>query len=275
MDLEHLTKHQIVLLTLLVSFVTSIATGIVTVSLVNQAPPQVERTVNQIVERTVQTVTQPATPVAAISTAGTEKTVVVNSDDVASQSIAAVQKAVVRIVTAKDPDTLVARGIIVAADGTALTDRGALDLTGATSYQAILADGETVGLTIPKTQATSTGTLVVDIAVGTSTGFAPASIANPSKLALGESIITIGGTGADTVSEGVIASIPPASDTAHAGLIEASVSSATPGSVLIDLFGDVVGLTTGDSAVAGSDFYTIATAPSSAPAAPAPKPSSS
>ena len=30
MDIEHLTKHQIVLLTLLVSFVTSIATGIVT-----------------------------------------------------------------------------------------------------------------------------------------------------------------------------------------------------------------------------------------------------
>ena len=33
MDLEKLTKHQTVLLTLLVSFVTSIATGIVTVGL--------------------------------------------------------------------------------------------------------------------------------------------------------------------------------------------------------------------------------------------------
>src|ERR1700733_305193 len=150
MDLEHLTKHQIVLLTLLVSFVTSIATGIVTVSLVNQAPPEVERTINQIVERTVQTVAQPATPAAVATTATTEKTVVVNSDDLAAQSIASVQKAVVRIVDAKTPATLVARGVIVAADGTALTDRGALDLTGATTYQAILQDGEVMPVTFPK-----------------------------------------------------------------------------------------------------------------------------
>ena len=36
--MENLTKPQIILLTLLVSFVTSIATGIVTVALMNQAP---------------------------------------------------------------------------------------------------------------------------------------------------------------------------------------------------------------------------------------------
>lgn len=53
MDLEHLTKTQIVLLGLLISFVTSMATAIFTVALVNQAPPPITNTINRVVERIV------------------------------------------------------------------------------------------------------------------------------------------------------------------------------------------------------------------------------
>jgi len=56
MDLEQLNKSQIVLLTMLVSFVTSIATGIVTVSLIEEAPTDVTRVIQRVVERTVETV---------------------------------------------------------------------------------------------------------------------------------------------------------------------------------------------------------------------------
>ncbi len=56
MAVEDLNKNQIILLTLLVSFVTSIATGIVTVTLIDQAPAPVAQTINQIVERTIERV---------------------------------------------------------------------------------------------------------------------------------------------------------------------------------------------------------------------------
>lgn len=258
MDLEHLTKHQIVLLTLLVSFVTSIATGIVTVSLVNQAPPSVVRTINQIVEHTVERVV-PATQggagvAAAPAVTVTERTVVVKDDDLAAQSIAKVQKALVRIVS-KGGDMLITRGVIVSDSGVAYADRSALLNSGAKYFEAILADGKRYPATLrvaAKTQALA----VVDIAVGTSSGFAPAPLSDVSKVQLGQSVIRIGGTGSDSVGTGVVASLPDA----HLGLIESSVSSATPGSVLLTLFGEVVGISTGNSRQTSASFYSVPSA---------------
>jgi hypothetical protein len=257
MDLEHLTKHQIVLLTLLVSFMTSIATGIVTVSLMDQAPPGVTKTINQIVEHTVQTVVPAAQGAAAVTT--TVKTVVVKDDDLAAQSIGTVQKAIVHIV-GKGDDQLIARGVIVDAKGTAITDKGVLDASAFTSFEAILADGTRVPVTIPKGQSASSSIELLNVAVGTSTGFTAAPIADPSKLQLGQSVIRIGGTGTDIVGDGIIAALPvKGSDE-----VEASVTSGTPGSLIMTLFGEVIGLATTNSLNDGSTFYTLASLPSSA-----------
>lgn len=56
MDIKELDKRQMVLLTLLITFVVSIATGIVTVSLMNQAPKSVPYTVNNVIQRTIEKV---------------------------------------------------------------------------------------------------------------------------------------------------------------------------------------------------------------------------
>lgn len=257
MDLEQLTKHQIILLTLLVSFVTSIATGIVTVSLMDQAPTGVTRVINQIVEHTVETVAPPQTQGAAAITT-TEKTVVVKDDDLAAQSIGKVQKGIIRI-TAAGGKELIARGVIIDGKGTALTDRGALSASGATDFEAILYSGERVSVSVLK-QATSTPVAFLALAVGTSTGFSPVVLGDISKLQLGQSIIRIGGVGSDTVGSGVIASLPRGEGGAQDS-VEASVSAITPGSILMTIFGEVIGMTTGESSLTGSDFYSTINIP--------------
>src|SRR5882757_4343456 len=107
MEIENLNKSQIILLTLLVSFVTSIATGIVTVSLMDQAPPAIAQTVNRVVERTVEKV-MPAVQTAAI---GQTKTVVIKESDLIAQSIVQVRPSVVSIYSSDATGTRVFLGL--------------------------------------------------------------------------------------------------------------------------------------------------------------------
>jgi len=57
MNIEDLTKSQLLLLTVLVNFVTAIATAVLTVSLLAETPTTVTQTVNRIVDHTIETVT--------------------------------------------------------------------------------------------------------------------------------------------------------------------------------------------------------------------------
>ncbi|PIR45025.1 MAG: hypothetical protein COV10_01580 [Candidatus Vogelbacteria bacterium CG10_big_fil_rev_8_21_14_0_10_51_16] len=88
--MEDLTKSQLILLTLFVSFVTSIATGIVTVTLLEQAPVAVTQTVNRVVERTVERIVPGETKT-------TVREVVVTNDDLVAKIVAENKGAVVEI----------------------------------------------------------------------------------------------------------------------------------------------------------------------------------
>lgn len=62
MDIKDLNKTQLILLTLLITFVVSIATGIVTVTLMNQMPKSATQTINNVIQRTIEKVNTIQTP---------------------------------------------------------------------------------------------------------------------------------------------------------------------------------------------------------------------
>ena len=88
MNLEELTKSQLLLLTVFVNFVTSIAVGVLTVSLLDQAPQTVIQTVNRIVDHTVQTIAS-TTPIQRIIPSTQPNTVVIHDEDLLTAALAA------------------------------------------------------------------------------------------------------------------------------------------------------------------------------------------
>ena len=88
MNLEDLNKSQLLLLTVLVNFVTSIAVGVLTVSLLDQAPPTVTQTVNRIVDRTVEVIAS-TTPIQRIIPSAQPTTVVIRDEDLLTAALAA------------------------------------------------------------------------------------------------------------------------------------------------------------------------------------------
>lgn len=81
MDLKDLNKSQLILLAVLLSFITSIATGITTVTLMQQAPASVTVPVNRVIRQTVEKIQQ-------VEGKTTVQTVVVKEEDLVVDAIA-------------------------------------------------------------------------------------------------------------------------------------------------------------------------------------------
>ncbi|MES2930653.1 MAG: hypothetical protein V4665_02625 [Patescibacteria group bacterium] len=145
MDIKELNKTQLVWLTLLITFVVSIGTGIVTVSLMQQMPQSVPQTINNVIQRTIEKVSVPAAPETkpdSNTTKDEDNAVVLGSND-ALISIYPVTPQVLEQIPAgpalpakpEDPKAL-GQGVIVSDIGLVLVDSGILG--DATMYRVIL-----------------------------------------------------------------------------------------------------------------------------------------
>ena len=121
MDVKELNKSQLLMLAILISFITSIATGIVTVTLMQQAPSSVTTPMNRIVRQTVEKI------VPGEITNNTQ-TVVVKEEDLVVDAIAKNQKALFIVYGDSTDEAGVVtevnygKGIVVSTDGIIVVD---------------------------------------------------------------------------------------------------------------------------------------------------------
>lgn len=200
--MEDLTKQQMVLLTLLVSFVASIATSVSVVSLLNETPTTITQTVNRIVEKTIEKVVP--TQVAQMLPTPTpqpQKEIPPMSE---SDTIArAVEMNLSKIVLIREGDTLRGIGFVASGDALVVTDKNLLGESA--EYSATFPDEKTYKAKRIYADKDS------DIAIlelrdeknqiATSTPHA-SFLSNEPKL--GSSIIALGGKGGATVYQGIV-----------------------------------------------------------------------
>ncbi|MDD5032527.1 MAG: trypsin-like peptidase domain-containing protein [Candidatus Pacebacteria bacterium] len=237
--MQNLTHSQFILLVLLVSFVTSLATGIVTATLVNQAPSPITQTVGRVIEKTIQTVSP------SLGEAIPEKEVVnvITQEELIIKLVKNVSPAVVSVIATKDIPVIEeyfvnpfgndpffqqifpegygvpqyrqngteqkqvssGSGFFVSSDGTILTNKHVVS-DAAASYTVVTNDGKKYDAKIlARDPLQDVAILKVE-----GEGFPFVELGNSSSLEVGQTVVAIGNTLGEfqnTVSVGVVSGL--------------------------------------------------------------------
>lgn len=238
--MEDLNKTQLVLLCLLVSFVTSISTGIITFSLLEEAPQTVTQTINRVVERTVEKVVpqQSGPPLKEVTT------VVVKEEDLVVDAIKKSSQSLVRISdNVLGGGQVRAIGMVVSNKGVILTDKGSILENG--SYNATFFDGRSFSLRIVDGGSSNT----IFLQPNGDTGdykFFPAETANSDGIQLGQTVIALGGKESNSVAIGRIKALNEGNTGTTTKItnveIDVPLNDLIPGSLLLNLSGQIIGI---------------------------------
>jgi len=209
--MEELTKAQLILLALLVSFVTSIATGIVTVTLVDQAPPGVTQTINRVVERTVEKVV----PGQTASVVTKETTVVVKEENLIIAAVDKNSKNLVRIgISDKDgKQTLLGVGVIISSEGLVVTD--SLNLTESKNYFVKTSGNKIFNASVENnnfSEGLALLKIIQDEKSETLVKFTKPSFGDARNLKLGQTVIALGGLESNSVATGIVSKLNKATE---------------------------------------------------------------
>lgn len=255
--MNDLNAQQIVLLTLLVSFVTSIATGITTVSLLEQAPEPVTQTINRVVEKTVERVVE----VEGKNETRVEKvveTVVVSVDDLTVEAVSENSASIVRIYSKTgDLKQFSGIGVITSSDFEIITD--SVNINNGTEYVGVFPNEEEIALEILLNESNNIFAKLKITGEVIPKNTKVAGFGDSSKLQLGQSVIALTGKDSNTVSTGIITAlnIETLSETVEGQeepvetkilqSIDTSVDSSkiVVGSVLLNLNGEIIGFSSG------------------------------
>ncbi len=229
MNIEEMSKSQLILLTILVNFVTSVATGILTVSLLDHAPAVVTQTVEHVVDHTIETIAQ-AAPASIIQAPAP------SNQDLVTAALGADATRAVAIYAANTgtstPSIAVgtylpnARAIATATQ-TPLPQEALIVFPGGASAAASIAHS-------------GNGITIYGFADNTALPKAASlTLVSASNLKLGETAVAIGADG--SASTGILARV--GDDGVHTTLPDIGAGSAA-----VDLSGNLIGIAVGGTA---------------------------
>lgn len=251
--MEDLNKQQIVLLTLLVSFVTSLATGIITVSLMDQAPQGFTNTVSRVVERTVQVVSQPTATSTVTAT-------VVDTTPTLAQIVEKVGTAVIRI-REKSTGEITGLGFFLNSDGFFVTDKSVFKLPNSDGsihqFEAVLSNGAVLPVQI--VQAEVLGDIAYGVALSDKKVSAVTWASDKTSIKIGDSAYALSDK---TLENGIIKKVGTgATDPFTTTITSTSLLAGTP---LFLSSGEVIGLKT-KANLEDPSFYPIVVLRTTAP----------
>lgn len=247
-EIKDLNKTQLILLAILLSFITSIATGIVTVTLMQQAPTAIIQPINRVVQQTIEKVVPNYIP-------GKTQTVVVREDDIVVTIVEKTQAAYLPLLLKKDSETptthvfSVGKGLFIG-DSAPLDPAGTYIVKEGELFLDVKVSGVSpLGFALLKTTASDAPTKNLPTAL----------FAANNDIKVGETAITIT---EESVQKGFVQSIQKGSATVPYDLIKLSTMPSTDmiGGVVVDLDGNIVGLVVpkidGGAVIIGVDAVT-------------------
>lgn len=233
MDIKDLNKPQLILLAVLLSFITSIATGITTVTLMQQAPASFTVPVNRVIQQTVEKIQQ-------VEGKTTVQTVIVKEEDLVVDAIAK-NKSAVFTITKEGQDTNgnaaevpAGFGFVVSTDGVVVVDASLVPdkevyyvKNDSGKFKADFVSTDKGGFSFLKIGVPVNGT---DKPV-----FTVPTFGSLDKMKIGQKIIVLGSSVSSFMFDGN-------KD------IKMTVTKSNAGGLVLDLDGDVIGIAlSGDS----------------------------
>jgi len=245
MDIKDLDKPQLILLAILLSFVTSIATGITTVTLMQQAPASFTVPVNRVIQQTVEKIQQ-------VEGKTVTQTVVVKEEDLVVDALAKNRSAVFTISketqdanfqTVEVPAGL---GFAVSTDGTVVADATLVPDKGvyyvkndSGKFKADFVSLDKAGFSFLKIGAPVNGTNKLVFTV-------PAS-GDLSKMKVGQQILVLGSTVSSSIFEGLNANKN----------IDLNLVKGNAGGLVLDLDGEALGIELSSDALSFASIKNI------------------
>ena len=273
MDIKDLNKNQMVLLTLLLSFVTSIGMSVITVSLLQENPTTITQTINKVVERTVEKVVPAVT--GGKSTVTKETTIVIKEEDLITKSIDQNKNKIVAVhekivgVDGAAVHSFIGWGIIFNKDGVIATDSSFIADSG--TYSILTEDGISFDTKVldqneSKGVALLSAIRAKDNKEKENYVFNPATSVNSDSIKLGQTLIAFGGKGKKAVSIGIVGNIinkeidGTSSTTPKIKVIESIEGNVFPpskvsGGPIMNSFGEVIGMASTGLWINGDPIY--------------------